>query len=116
MQIRPRVGAALDIERELRLAIKRENIAELPPYPEQRDCARPTTTEQILRPFSLAELQHQVLALLCDPGDAFRLRRQEEFTPNWLLDLRKVRPVSQRPSNSHKTNLCDYIVPFRPCH
>jgi transposase len=36
------------IERELRLAMKRENIAELPLYPEQRDCARPTT-EQILR-------------------------------------------------------------------
>src|SRR5262249_10617094 len=36
------------IERELRLAMKRENIAELPLYPEQRDCERPTT-QQILR-------------------------------------------------------------------
>jgi transposase len=42
------------IERELRLAMKREKIAELPLYPEQRQCARPTT-EQILRLFSLAE-------------------------------------------------------------
>jgi len=42
------------IERELRLAMQRENITELPLYPEQRDCERPTT-EQILRLFSLAE-------------------------------------------------------------
>jgi transposase len=40
------------IERELRLAMKRERIAELPLYPEQRPCRRPTT-EQILRLFSL---------------------------------------------------------------
>jgi len=71
------------IERELRLAMKRQSIEELPIYPEQRQCAHPTT-EQILRLFSLAErhkltqggrtiqvfeaeitpLQHQVLALL----------------------------------------------------
>ena len=81
------------IERELRLAMKRENIAALPLYPEQRDCARPTT-EQILRLFSLAErhqlndgktvqvfnvqfteLQRQVLALLGVSEDAFRLSR-----------------------------------------
>ena len=82
------------IERELRLAMKRENIAELPLYPEQRDCARPTT-EQILRLFSLAErhqlmqdgktlqifdvqlteLQHQVLALLGVSEGAFRSPR-----------------------------------------
>ena len=37
------------IERELRLAMKRENIADLPLYPEQRLCAHPTT-EQILGP------------------------------------------------------------------
>jgi transposase len=42
------------IERELRLAMQRENITELPLYPEQRDCERPTT-EQILRLFSLAQ-------------------------------------------------------------
>ncbi len=46
------------IERELRLAMQRENITELPLYPEQRDCERPTT-EQILRLFSLAE-QHKL--------------------------------------------------------
>lgn len=82
------------IERELRLAMKRENIAELPLYPEQRDCKHPTT-EQILRLFSLAErhqllhdgkvvqifdvqftdLQRQVLALLGVPESAFRLPR-----------------------------------------
>ena len=42
------------IERELRLAMKRESIDELPLYPEQRQCRRPAT-EQILRLFSLAE-------------------------------------------------------------
>jgi hypothetical protein len=82
------------IERELRLAMKRENIEELPLYPEQRDCKHPTT-EQILRLFSLAErhqlmhdgkvvqifdvhftdLQRQILALLGVPEDAFRLPR-----------------------------------------
>lgn len=71
------------IERELRLAMQRENLTELPLYPEQRDCERPTT-EQILRLFSLAQrhklsqgehtlkvfkveftdLQHKVLTLL----------------------------------------------------
>jgi transposase len=82
------------IERELRLAMKREKIDELPLYPEQRDCARPTT-EQILRLFSLAErhqlmqdgktmqifdvqlteLQRQVLTLLGVSEDAFRVPR-----------------------------------------
>jgi transposase len=79
------------IERELRLAMKRERLKELPLYPEQRSCKRPTT-EQILRLFSLAErhtlmrgeriaqvfpaeltdLQCQVLDLLGVPEDAFR--------------------------------------------
>ena len=79
------------IERELRLAMKRERIKELPIYPEQRFCKRPTT-EQILRLFSLAErhllsragrlvqsfeaeftpLQRQVLDLLEVPASAFR--------------------------------------------
>ena len=82
------------IERELRLAMRCENIHELPLYPEQRACTRPTT-EQILRLFSLAErhqlikdgktaqifdvqfteLQRQVLALLGVSEDAFRLPR-----------------------------------------
>jgi transposase len=71
------------IERELRFAMKREKIEQLPIYPEQRQCAHPTT-EQILRLFSLAmrnkltqggktlqlfpveftDLQRQVLTLL----------------------------------------------------
>lgn len=79
------------IERELRLAMEREKIAELPLYPEQRQCKHPTT-EQILRLFSLAErhtllseahtvqvfypelteLQRQVLTLLGVPHQAFR--------------------------------------------
>ncbi|HEY1874377.1 MAG TPA: IS1634 family transposase [Steroidobacteraceae bacterium] len=79
------------IERELRLAMKRNRIRELPIYPEQRLCKRPTT-EQILRLFSFAErhtlmregrlvqifpaeltdLQSQVLELLGVPLEAFR--------------------------------------------
>jgi hypothetical protein len=51
--------------------MKRENIDELPLYPNQRQCAR-ATTEQILRLFSLAELQRQLLRLLGVPEDAFR--------------------------------------------
>lgn len=81
------------IERELRRSMQRESIEELPIYPEQRQCRRPTT-EQILRLFSLAErhtllseghtvqvfdpeltdLQRQVLALLGVPLHAFRPR------------------------------------------
>ena len=47
------------IERELRQAMARNGIAELPIYPEQRQCAHPTT-EQVLRLFSLAE-RHKLL-------------------------------------------------------
>ena len=39
--------------------MKREHIHELPLYPEQRQCAHPTT-EQILRLFSMAE-RHRLL-------------------------------------------------------
>lgn len=79
------------IERELRLAMKREKIQQLPLYPEQRQCIHPTT-EQILRLFSLAErhkltqdghtvqvfqvqltdLQRQLLTLLGISEHAFR--------------------------------------------
>ena len=79
------------IERELRQAMQRQRIAELPIYPEQRPCRRPTT-EQILRLFSFAErhtllergrptqvfhpeltdLQRQVLDLLGLPQSVFR--------------------------------------------
>jgi transposase len=48
------------IERELRQAMKRQSIEELPIYPEQRQCRRPTT-EQILRLFSLAQ-RHTLLS------------------------------------------------------
>ncbi len=48
------------IERQLRLAMQRKDIAELPIYPEARACRRPTT-EHILRLFSLAE-RHTLLA------------------------------------------------------
>jgi transposase len=78
------------IERELRLAMKRDNVEHLPLYPEQRHCAHPTT-EQILRLFSLATrnklvqdgktvqtfdvkftpLQRHVLRLLAVPEQAF---------------------------------------------
>ena len=78
------------IERQLRLAMQRQKIAELPIYPEQRRCRNPTT-EQILRLFSLAErhtllrderavqiflpeltgIQSQVLELLGVPETAF---------------------------------------------
>jgi transposase len=78
------------IERELRQAMQREGIEQLPIYPEQRPCRRPTT-EQILRLFSLTErhtlleqghpvqvfhpeltdLQCQVLNLLGVPQTAF---------------------------------------------
>ena len=46
------------IERELRRAMARDGIDDLPIYPEQRQCAHPTT-EQVLRLFSLAE-RHQL--------------------------------------------------------
>jgi transposase len=78
------------IERELRLAMKHKKIQQLPLYPEQRQCAHPTT-EQILRLFSLAarnkltkddktlqtfdveftDLQRQVLTLLGVPENVF---------------------------------------------
>lgn len=42
------------IERELRAAMKRDGISELPLYPEERSCKRPTT-EQVFRHFSRVE-------------------------------------------------------------
>ena len=99
------------IERELRLAMKREKIKELPIYPEQRLCKRPTT-EQILRLFSLAE-RHTLLRddkpvqsfppQLTDtqrpnprstrrPGQSLRrLIAWRKFTPNYVRDVRNVR-------------------------
>ena len=85
------------IERELRLAMKREGIAHLPLYPEERETARPTT-EQVLRLFSLiqrnvlfyqgnpiktfyaelSDLQEQVLGLLGVPLGAYGACRASE--------------------------------------
>jgi transposase len=82
------------IERELRLGMKREGLEELPLYPEDRQCKRPTTL-QAFRLFSLMErhllyrrrrliqvfhpqmtdLQRQILALLGIPERAFRLEK-----------------------------------------
>ena len=79
------------IERELRNAMKRDTIKELPLYPEQRLCERPTT-EQILRLYSLTvrhrlfrngrtvqvfeaeltDLQREILTLLGVPQQAYR--------------------------------------------
>ena len=79
------------IERELRNAMQREQIEELPLYPEQRQCSHPTT-EQVLRLFSMTarhrlirngavvqvfdneftDLQLQVLKLLGVTAGAFR--------------------------------------------
>ena len=42
------------IEREIRQAMKRNAIEQLPLYPEQRQCKRPAT-EQILRLFALVQ-------------------------------------------------------------
>lgn len=78
------------IEREIRLAMKREGIEELPLYPEERESKAPTT-EQVLGLFSLAQshallergqvvrtfsfemtaLQRQVLRLLGVPVRAY---------------------------------------------
>ena len=78
------------IERQLRFAMQRRKITELPIYPKQRRC-RHLTTEQIPRLFSLAErhtrlradrpvqvflpeltgLQSQTLGLLGVPDAAF---------------------------------------------
>jgi transposase len=105
------------IERELRRAMARQGIAELPIYPEQRQCAHPTT-EQLLRLFSLAErhqlmqhgrtvqlfhpsltdLQRQVLVLLGVPstaylGPALSFPIAGKLRANAFNDLRKVSHV-----------------------
>jgi transposase len=82
------------IERELRRAMSREGIQELPLYPEER-CSRRPTAEQVLRLFSLVQrhalvagdlivkifepeltdLQRQVLRLLSVPEHMYRVSR-----------------------------------------
>lgn len=79
------------IEREIRLAMKRQRIKQLPLYPEERACEHPTSL-QVLRLFSLverhllyrsarliqvfnpqlSELQRDVLRLLGVPASAYR--------------------------------------------
>ena len=65
------------VERELRLAMQREDISELPLYPEERTTPRPTS-EQIFRLFSLAE-KHTLMK----DGEIVQV-----FNPN-LTDLQK---------------------------
>lgn len=85
------------IEREIRVAMKAEGLADLPLYPEERRCKRPTT-EQLLRLFShtqgnvllsgnkvvqvfqpeLTDLQRQVLHLLKVPTRVFRTAEQPQ--------------------------------------
>ena len=82
------------IERQLRHAMKREGIDQLPLYPEERSCRRPTT-EQVFRLFSrverhqlladdrlrqlfqpqLTDLQHRVLSLLGVPASTYAGRQ-----------------------------------------
>jgi transposase len=80
------------IERELRKAMKKRRVEELPLYPEERSCRRPTT-EQILRLFSLVErsvLLHRDKVVQIFHDDLTELQRrvldllgieQETFTP-----------------------------------
>jgi hypothetical protein len=99
------------IERELRLAMKHENIADLPLYPEQRLCAHPTT-EQILGLFSLAErhkltktatsrksstCSSQTCSISCSHYSAsqswrFGGQNCQKVTPNCIFDMRNVSP------------------------
>jgi hypothetical protein len=82
------------MEREIRRAMKKEGVKELPIYPEERPSKRPSA-EQILRLFGLAErhlllkddqvvqtfdpeltdIQQQVLSLLGIPRGAYRSAR-----------------------------------------
>lgn len=65
------------IERELRTAMKHQKIDELPLYPEERSCKRPTT-DQVLRLFSLAQWH-----LLMDKGKVVQI------FPIQLTDLQR---------------------------
>ena len=87
------------IERELRRAMKKSKITELPLYPEERLCKHPTT-EQVLRLFSHAQrnvliekdrvvqvfesaftpLQRQILQLLEVPAKVFQSKDLQKIT------------------------------------
>lgn len=75
------------IERELRDAMKRAQIASLPIYPEQRRCRQPTT-EQVLRLFSLAQ-RHRLVR-----GNQTLQHFDAELTP-LQLEVLKLLSVSQ---------------------
>jgi transposase len=86
------------IERELRLTMKREQIEQIPLYPEQRQCKKPTT-ELVLKLFShtqrhtlmqsgqllqtfepqFTELQQQVLCLLGISSETFCKKMSQEI-------------------------------------
>ena len=88
------------IERELRRAMKKSKITELPLYPEERLCKHPTT-EQVLRLFSHAQrnvliekdrvvqvfesaftpLQRQILQMLGVPPKTFRSKNLQNIAP-----------------------------------
>ena len=74
--------------------MKRERIEELPIYPEQRQCARPTT-EQVLRLFSLSE-RHKLMQ-----GTTTVQVFDAQLTPlqNQVLDLLGVSPSAFRQKN-----------------
>jgi hypothetical protein len=74
--------------------MKRDHIEELPIYPEQRLCRRPTT-EQILRLFSLAErhaLMRAEQTVQLFPPELTDLQRQ-------VLDLLGVPRSSYQPAS-----------------
>ena len=76
--------------------MKRERIKELPIYPEQRLCKRPTT-EQILRLFSLAE-RH---TLLRDDQSVQSFPPNSQICRLRILDLLGV--PAARPSSADRT-------------
>lgn len=82
------------IERQLRLAMQREGLEQLPLYPEQRRCKHPTT-EQVLRLFSLTErhtLRSEQRTLQVFNTDLTDLQRQ-------VLSLLGVSPLAFQSKN-----------------
>ena len=75
------------IERELRRAMAAEGIEELPLYPEERQCARPTA-EQILRLFSIVQRSDLV-------GDGDILMRFEPKLTELQREVLKLTGVSE---------------------
>jgi hypothetical protein len=73
------------LERELRAAMKREGVASLPLYPEERPCRRPTA-EQVMRLFAHVA-RHAVVR-----PDGSRETFEPELTPlqTRVLDLLRI--------------------------